>query len=255
MHFFPLHINDYAQATSHLTLLEDAVYFRLLRKYYADEKPFPADIDRIQRLIGAKSKEEKEAVKAVLEEFFYFESECFRNKRADAEIDKFRSKSLKAKESANTRWMRTHSEGNAEPMRKVCDGNAIQEPLTSNHKPIKESKSASAPAAAKSVTKGTRIPFTDLPDEWAEFCRSERPELNPIKVWDSFHDYWVAIPGAKGVKTDWFATWRNWVRNQRQMTTDKQRKNDSWQSKLASLNTIDMEPSNGQVLSTDIVPF
>jgi hypothetical protein len=94
-----------------------------------------------------------------------------------------------------------------------------------------------------------------LPDEWSAFCQSERPELNPLKVWDSFHDYWIAIPGAKGVKTDWFATWRNWVRNQRQTATDKQRKNDSWQAKLASLNTIDMEPSNGQVLSTDIVPF
>jgi len=151
VHFFPLHINDYAQATSHLTMLEDAVYFRLLRKYYADEKPLTADIDRIQRLIGAKSKEEKAAVKAVLEEFFSFESDCFINKRADAEIEKFRSKSLKAKESANTRWMRTHSEGNADAMRQAFDGNANQEPITNNHKPIEKNKRTSAPVVAKPV--------------------------------------------------------------------------------------------------------
>jgi uncharacterized protein YdaU (DUF1376 family) len=161
VHFFPLHINDYAQATSHLTLLEDAVYFRLLRKYYADEKPLIGDIDRIQRLIGARSKEEKDAVKAVLEEFFSFESDCFRNKRADAEIEKFRSKSLKAKESANTRWMRTHSEGNAEPMRQPFDCNANQEPITKNQEPKEKNKRTSAPVVAKpdEVTDQTWMDF------------------------------------------------------------------------------------------------
>lgn len=27
-----------------------------------------------------------------------------------------------------------------------------------------------------------------------------------------FRDYWIAKPGQTGVKTDWSATWRNWVR-------------------------------------------
>lgn len=29
---------------------------------------------------------------------------------------------------------------------------------------------------------------------------------------EKFRDYWAAQPGQKGVKTDWPATWRNWVR-------------------------------------------
>lgn len=32
------------------------------------------------------------------------------------------------------------------------------------------------------------------------------------KIWAEFVDYWVAIPGARGLKTDWLATWRNRVR-------------------------------------------
>jgi hypothetical protein len=28
-----------------------------------------------------------------------------------------------------------------------------------------------------------------------------------------FKDYWRSVPGAKGVKLDWDATWRNWVRS------------------------------------------
>ena len=52
-----------------------------------------------------------------------------------------------------------------------------------------------------------------FPKEWEEFCQTERPELNPAKTFDQFKDYWIAQAGQKGVKLDWFATWRNWVRN------------------------------------------
>jgi hypothetical protein len=29
---------------------------------------------------------------------------------------------------------------------------------------------------------------------------------------DAFRDYWIAQPGQRGVKLDWDATWRNWIR-------------------------------------------
>lgn len=54
-----------------------------------------------------------------------------------------------------------------------------------------------------------------LPDDWADFCRSERPDLDPSKTAERFADYWRAKPGAQGRKLDWLATWRNWVRNER----------------------------------------
>jgi hypothetical protein len=67
----------------------------------------------------------------------------------------------------------------------------------------------------KRGTKGSRLSTDfELPDSWTEFCQTERPDLNPKKVFDSFKDYWVAKAGASGVKLDWNATWRNWVRNQ-----------------------------------------
>jgi hypothetical protein len=31
-------------------------------------------------------------------------------------------------------------------------------------------------------------------------------------MWDEFVDYWVGVPGQRGVKLDWLATWRNDVR-------------------------------------------
>ena len=52
-----------------------------------------------------------------------------------------------------------------------------------------------------------------FPLEWEQFCQQTRPELSPVKTFDQFKDYWIAQAGQKGVKLDWFATWRNWVRS------------------------------------------
>jgi uncharacterized protein YdaU (DUF1376 family) len=62
LNYYEHHLGDYAEATAHLSFVEDAAYSRLMRKVYATELPLPADIKSVQRLVGARSKEEKEAV-------------------------------------------------------------------------------------------------------------------------------------------------------------------------------------------------
>lgn len=57
-------------------------------------------------------------------------------------------------------------------------------------------------------------PF-ELPDEWRTFCRTDRPDLDPDRTAAKFADFWHGKPGAGGRKLDWFATWRNWVREER----------------------------------------
>lgn len=86
MNFYKHHIGDYAAATSHLSILEDGVFSRLLRVYYRDERPLPADVKAVQRLVGARSRDERAAVEVVLSEFFSLEADGWRNKRADEEI-------------------------------------------------------------------------------------------------------------------------------------------------------------------------
>ena len=67
---------------------------------------------------------------------------------------------------------------------------------------------------SKKTQRGSRLPTDfEVPDDWIDFCQTERPDLQARKTFDSFKDYWVAAP--KGTKLDWFATWRNWVRNQK----------------------------------------
>lgn len=88
MNFYKHHIGDYAQATAHLSFIEDAAYSRMIRKYYAEERPLPIDVKAVQRLVGARTKEEKQAVDDVLGEFFTLEEDGWHNKRCDAEIER-----------------------------------------------------------------------------------------------------------------------------------------------------------------------
>ena len=103
MNYYEHHIGDYAQATSHLSFLEDAAYSRLLRKYYAEERPLPSDLRSVQRLIGARSDDERDAVEVVLQEFFRLEQDGWHNSRADDEIARFQSKRAMARKSAEAR--------------------------------------------------------------------------------------------------------------------------------------------------------
>ncbi|WP_404609749.1 DUF1376 domain-containing protein [Caballeronia udeis] len=86
MNFYKHHIGDFDQATRHLSFIEDAAYCRMIRKYYAEEKVLPVDVKKIERLIGARTKEEREAVAVVLDEFFVLEDDGWHNKRCDEEL-------------------------------------------------------------------------------------------------------------------------------------------------------------------------
>lgn len=67
-----------------------------------------------------------------------------------------------------------------------------------------------------------------LPVEWAEWARNARPDIDPAAAAESFRDYWVARPGKDGRKSDWQATWRNWIRNQRVQPGARPQTGDIW---------------------------
>jgi len=121
MNYYEHHIGDYAQATAHLTWLEDAAYSRLLRRYYATETPLPADVSEVQRLVGARTKWERQAVETVLREFFVLREDGWHNARADAEIAKYRARSEKARASIAKRWEAHKEQRRNEPDQQAQD--------------------------------------------------------------------------------------------------------------------------------------
>lgn len=80
---------------------------------------------------------------------------------------------------------------------------------------VSESGAHSAPptTTVSRRTRGTRIPdpfiVTDDMVTWAE---TELPRFDWARETVRFKDHWLAAAGAKGVKQDWPATWRNWMR-------------------------------------------
>ena len=61
--------------------------------------------------------------------------------------------------------------------------------------------------------KGTRIPDPFIVDEAMKDWAVER-HMQPqwvLRQTERFINYWTALAGAKGVKSDWRATWRNWL--------------------------------------------
>jgi hypothetical protein len=67
--------------------------------------------------------------------------------------------------------------------------------------------------------RGARLPpDAVLSDDWLHAAQSIRNDLGEIAIgliFDEFKDHWIAAAGSRGVKSDWLATWRNWVRRER----------------------------------------
>jgi len=64
--------------------------------------------------------------------------------------------------------------------------------------------------------KGARLQVDWKPgtEEW-NFATGLGFNVSQIeRIADDFRDYWIAKPGKDGVKLDWPATWRRWVRKE-----------------------------------------
>lgn len=99
VNYYEHHLGDYARKTSHLTLLEHGVYRRLLDLYYIHEAPLPAKIEAIQRLVGARTQDEREAVETIVNEFFALADDGWHNSKCDEEIIKAHERMERAREN------------------------------------------------------------------------------------------------------------------------------------------------------------
>lgn len=86
MNFFDHHIGDYDEATSHLSAREDGIYHRLIRKYYAKERPLPPDVGQLQRLVRCRDDDDRQAVIDMLAEFFELREDGYHQKTCDEVI-------------------------------------------------------------------------------------------------------------------------------------------------------------------------
>ena len=157
MNNYPHHIGDFLRDTVGLSMTEECVYRRLLDQYYAREGPLPLALPELCRMARATTPPEKRAVAYIVDRFFVKTSDGVTQKRADAELQKFRERSEKAKESIAHRW---HPDTNV--IRSNAERNTNQEPITNNQEPIAKTKELNPkvknlPAGGKSTPPPGRV--------------------------------------------------------------------------------------------------
>lgn len=131
-----------------------------------------------------------------------------------------------------------------------CNATERQETPRGEEKREEEKTSKSKAEASQ---RGSRLPADWNPtEEEILFCKTERPDLNAEVVAHCFRDFWVGKPGKDGRKTDWAATWRNWVRNEKVKTPAKSGGSAPWWSSdaliLAKGAEMGMKPHNGEYM-------
>ena len=204
MHYYQFHIGDYKSHTHHLSPMEDLAFRRLLDHYYLHEIPIKQR--DIARQIGLRDFEQE--VLTVLDEFFVSTENGFINPRADEEINKYRKFSEDGKRGAAKRW---HKDGNGEansPPNATPIATNNQEPITNNHKPIKErATSVATPDGVsqsvwddfKTLRKAKKAPITQraidgLIAEAGKAGWSLEQALTEccVRGWQAFKAEWVA---------------------------------------------------------------
>jgi len=190
MNYIEFHIGDYAEATAHLTFVEDAAYLRMLRKYYSTEKPLPADLKAVQRLVSARTKEEREAVETVLNEFFTLQDDGWHNGRCDAEIARFKDgePEREVKKANEENRLKRHREERARLFKRLTE-NGLHAPWNIGMAELR------AMVAALPAT-GTETPVPPLP------ATAPATPATATQTPDTNHQTPVLKPNANDDSTD-----------------------------------------------------
>ena len=204
MHYYQFNIGDYRSATAHLTNEEDLAYRRLLDMYYDSEQKIPIDTQWVARRIRMDT----QVVQEVLSDMFIKDEDGWFHARCADVIEQYHAMAEKNRANGRLGGRKKNPVGSDSHL--IAKATINDKPITNNHKLKKEQQ------------RGSRLPVDFvLENEWIDFCKQERPDLNPEKVFAEFLDYWTAQPGQKGVKLAWTPTWRNWVRRQSAPKTNK----------------------------------
>lgn len=201
MHYYQFSIGDYRAATMHLSNEEDLAYRRLLDMYYDTENKIPLDTQWVSKRLRLAT----EVVDEVLKDMFVRHDDGWFHARCDDLIQQYHAMAEKNRANGRLGGRKKNPVGNqletqSEPIAKATKNYKLE---TINQEPVVKTQ------------RGSRLPADwSLPNDWKEWAQKERPDLLVNTVADSFKDFWISKAGAGGVKLDWYATWRNWVRSQ-----------------------------------------
>jgi len=211
MHYYQHHIGDFIKDTSFLTNEEVGIYLKLLWLYYDTEEPLPNQLHVLSIKVNARSNEE--TLSRILNMYFTLQNGHWHHNRCDKEISHYHQQLTTASKAGKASAAKRALNRNSTGVERALDSCSTDVQPTSNHEPITNNQQPN-----KERTRGSRLSADwELPKDWEDWAKQERPDLNLQSVGEQFRDYWSAKAGSGSTKLDWQATWRNWVRNQKQV--------------------------------------
>lgn len=158
MHYYKFNIADWSLGTAHLSLIEEAIYFRLINHYYDSERPISLDVDAVVRKLRL---EDAAATLRILEEFFSKTKKGFRHARCEKMLAEYKKKNATNKANGK-KGGRPASSKASKPIEKEPSGlsvglhsvsNGLEKiTLTSNHKPLTKNQYKDCEFTAPSVS-------------------------------------------------------------------------------------------------------
>lgn len=129
---------------------------------------------------------------------------------ADRQAARDRMKKVRAAKRARS------AERSGEPPANVRENfeRSSEEVRSTPTRPDPTRPSPSNDGESVAAKRGSRLTAGWMPAQSTiDKIKADYPALDLKAEHEAFTDYWIAQPGQKGVKLDWDATWRNWMRN------------------------------------------
>lgn len=132
-------------------------------------------------------------------------------KRAQSEVEKSLNRIQSASENGSNggrpKQKPQQNQSNVEA------GGSFPEKLTTNLQPPTTNLKGKEEPNGSSKKRGSRLSEEwTLPDDWRAWALTEGLDATAIeRECGKFRNYWISVPGAKGCKISWYATWQNWI--------------------------------------------
>ena len=212
----PLFTDAYLADTRHLSTLEHGAYLLLLMEAWRrPNTALPNDDTMLGRLAGV-SASEWHAMRHTILAFFVEDKRTLSlsQKRLTDEKNYVKKTSQKQRSRAKSRWnkekrvSRGSTEHDAEVMPDECPTDAPTPTIDITKEVISINRQTSV------RKRGSRISDDFKPDVSCKQLADELGLTNEQRREgvENFKDYWKGVPGQKGCKLDWQATFRNQIR-------------------------------------------
>ena len=165
MIYYRRYVGDYLRDTSRLSILEHGAYTLLLDYYYAEERPISTDSDEVYRMVRALMPEERQAIDKVLATFFVRQSDGYRHKRVDHEIQVSQQARKNGRQGGRpVTGLLTGIDTETGTVLVTTDGGGSGHPPTTNHQPstINHQPRSTASSAGLTEILPSNIPYKEL---------------------------------------------------------------------------------------------